>query len=90
MNKKRLICDLLILISVMNGWWPVAVIIGLVGNWYFSYFIEIIIAGIIFDSLFGYDQYLGLAGYYGTIISITAFIIVSGSKKVLGRSNNMS
>jgi len=93
MNKntiKRLICDLLILISVMNGWWPIAIVVGLFGNWFFLYFIEIIIAGVIFDSLFGYNQYLGVVGYYGTIITVVIFIIISGLKKVLGRGNNMS
>lgn len=82
---KRTLVDLLLLVSVLNGWWIVAVVIGLIATWTFNYFIEIIIAGIIFDSIFGYTATLGLWGYIGTITSILIFIVISWSKNVLRR-----
>lgn len=82
---KRIIVDILLLIAIINGWWIVAIILGAVANWFFLYFVELIIAGVIYDSLFGYSPAFGLAGYYATIMSLILFIVICSLKRVLRR-----
>ena len=83
---KRIICDLLIAIAVINGWWFVAISIGILSVWIFPYFIEIVIAGFFYDSLFGYNSStLDIAGYYGTISTLIIIVVSMTLKSVLRR-----
>lgn len=82
---QRTVIDLLIILTILNGWWYIALAVAIFSVWSFDHFIEIIIAGVIFDSLFGYSEYLGIAGYCGTILSITIFMIAELVKKFLRR-----
>ncbi len=81
----RIIFDLLLLVLIISGLWYIALIIGIVSVWRFSYFIELMIFGILFDSLFGYSQELGIYGYGGTVVSIILFILINLFKNVLRR-----
>jgi len=87
MNKTalRILLDLSILLSVVNGWWLVAMIISIIASWRFDNFFEVIIAGVIFDSLFGYNLNHSLFGYAGTFSGILIFVLVMLSKKTLRR-----
>jgi hypothetical protein len=82
---KRIIIDLLLLISILNGWWLAAAIIAIIANWYLPYFIETIIAGIVHDSLFGYSATFGWAGYLGSIVGLIIFAVIEIFKNVLRR-----
>ena len=86
MNKKitvRIVLDIFLAISVLNGWWFLAIPLGLVGVYAYPYFIEIIIAGIAYDSLFGLIPGMGMRAYAGTVITIMSIVIVSLIKKVV-------
>ena len=86
---KRLIIDVLLVIAIFGGWWFVAIPFAIIGMWICPFFLEIIIAGIIYDALFGYSSIFGLAGYIGTIISITIFLVIVLLKKVVRKYDNM-
>ncbi len=79
----RIITDIFIFIAILHGWWFVALPIAFLSVWNFPYFLEFVLAGIIYDSLFGLIPELGILGYVGTIIS-TMILIASGLlKKVI-------
>lgn len=86
MNKQsifRIILDILIVISVINAWWFVALPLAVLGMWKSLYFIEIIIAGIAYDSLFGFVSAMGVWGYVGTMTSIVVFGVIIIFKKIV-------
>lgn len=88
MNKliiMRIVIDFIILISIISGWWHVALLISLVSFMFFPFFLEIIIFGIIFDALFGYNQSLGISKYVGTILSVSIFLIIYWLQNTLRR-----
>ncbi len=87
MNKTsiRITADIILAVSVVNGWWFVIVPIGIIGAWNYLFFIEILLVGIIYDSLFGFVPSMGIWGYVGSIISVVILIGVLCSKKVLRR-----
>ncbi|MEK7646488.1 MAG: hypothetical protein AAB381_02230 [Patescibacteria group bacterium] len=72
----RIIFGLLLGVSVLNGWWLVALPLCALGVWFFPLYIECIIAGIVFDALFGLTPGIGLWAYVGTIGSVVVFGVV--------------
>ena len=87
MNKGkiigRIIFDLVIAISVLSGWWFIALPVAVCGAWLFSYFAEIVIAGVAYDAFFGMVPEMGWKGYIATFISILILAVASGLKKVV-------
>ena len=86
MNKKillRILIDILLMVSVIHGWWFFVVPLGLIGAYLFLYFVEIIIAGVVYDSLFGLIPEMGIKGHAGIITVVIILGIVSGVKKVV-------
>ncbi len=86
MNKKllsRIIVDVLLLTSVIYGWWIVVLVVSLACLLFFMNYIEIVIFGILFDAIFGNNQNLGIYGYLGTIVSFAIFGIFYGLNLVL-------
>ena len=79
----RIILDICIAIAVLNGWWPIAIILVLIGAWSFKLYIEIIIAGVAYDALFGMTHGMGWRGYEGTIFSVVLLIVVKLLKKLV-------
>lgn len=75
----------MIVASVFHAWWFVVLPLALIGAWGFPYFIEMIIAGIIYDSLFGFVPEMGVWGYIGAIVSIVFFVLMISLKKVVRR-----
>lgn len=75
----RIIIGLLIFIFIIHGWWQITFLLGIFGIWRFNYFVEIIFAGIVYDSLFGIN------GYSGVIIACVIFLITNGLKRILRR-----
>ncbi len=86
MSKKtvvRIIIDFVIFLAVIQGWWFVALPIGLAAVLNLPYYAEIVIAGIFYDSLFGLMPGSGIDGYLASIVTLTAYIILTGLKKVV-------
>lgn len=86
MNKKifyRIIVDVLIAICILQGWWFVALPIAIISVWRFPGYIEIIVAGIAYDSLFGYSAEYGIWGYAGTLIATFIFVSLFFIRKLL-------
>lgn len=48
----RIIIDLCLIVAVMQGWWIVVLIIGLIGLVVCNNFIETVLAGLAYDALF--------------------------------------
>jgi hypothetical protein len=78
----RIILGILIALAVLQGWWFLALPLGLIGAWVFPVYAEIIIAGIAYDALFGMNGEAGMWGYAGTIVAVLLFGAVSIFKKV--------
>jgi hypothetical protein len=79
----RIILGIIVCISVIQGWWLIAVPVCMFGSWKYPLYIETIIAGVAFDSLFGYHAHAGVYGYIGTIISALILISILILKKVM-------
>ena len=79
----RIIVDILVFASVVYGWWFVFVPLSVFGLATFPRYFEIIVAGIMYDSLFGFAPGLGVRGYLGTAISIFLFVISSLTKRMI-------
>ena len=85
MNNKatiRIVLDLALVISVLQGWWFVTLPLGLMGAWGFSYFLEFVLAGFAYDLSFGLAG-IGLIGYSGAIVSVILFTIIAAAKRLL-------
>lgn len=80
---KRVIFDVVILMFVIFGWWHIALVLSIVGLFYFERYFEIIAFGIIYDALFRMIPTTGLSGYLGTAITIVVYSIYSLIKGVI-------
>lgn len=81
----RIILDLLIFLAIIHGWWFVASPLALVGAWRYRYFAEMVVTGLVYDSLFGLVPGMGIFGYLGIFVSIFLFLGMILLKKVLRR-----
>lgn len=79
----RIIIDIVIFFSVLNGYWPIALILSLIGLFLFEKYFEIIIFGLMYDSLFGYVSIHTIYGYMATIVCVVCFATASLVKKAL-------
>lgn len=75
--------DVVVLLCVLNAWWYAALVIAVIGAWYFQYYAELIVAGVAYDALFGMIDGYGIYGYAGTLISFLASVAVSLAKKIV-------
>ncbi len=83
MTIFRIIINIIIFIAVINGWWFLALPLGVIATWRFRYYLEIIIAGIYYDALFGSIPALGIWGYAGTITGVSVVLLVFLLKKLV-------
>jgi len=79
----RIIADIIIFYSVIQGWWFVAGVVGIFGIWYFSVYIEALIAGFAYDSIFGVSLEKSILMYAGTISASLVFVVALLLKKIL-------
>ena len=79
----RLALYLFIAFSLLNGWWLIALPLLLFGIWKFSFNIEILITGVIYDALFGMVPGTGWRGYTGTILAVIILIVLNIFKKLV-------
>ncbi len=83
MKKIRLLFGLLILLGLLQGWWFLILPVGLIGAWAWPLYVEIVLAGFVYDSLYGYATSIGLWRYLGTLISLVIVIVMAGLKMVV-------
>ncbi len=79
----RILVDIVLVIALLNGWWPVAVVCALIGSWLFRHFFEIILAGLAYDAIFGMVPGLGWKEYAGTITAVILFLAIRFLKKLV-------
>ena len=79
----RILLDAFIAIAVFHAWWFIALPLALFCIWQYPFFLEIIIAGFIYDALFGSGSASDPWSYLGTIVSIICMAAVAGMKKVV-------
>ncbi len=74
-NMKRIIAGIALLISIFFGYWWITWILAIIFLFLFPVYYEIIICGIIYDSLYGIStiRFMGIE-YVFTIFSIILFL----------------
>ena len=80
---KRAALGIILFICIINAWWFIAVPVGIIGCVYFDFYVESVIAGVMYDSLFGMISSMGIRAYIGTMISLFILMIISVSKKFI-------
>ncbi len=79
----RIILDVLILFTVISGWWFIAVPLVIFGVWFRTLFIEALIAGLAYDALFGMSSEQGMSGWAGTITAIVLYTCILLAKRFI-------
>lgn len=79
----RIIIDIVLFFLIINGIWFIALPLSVISAFIFENYFEIILFGIMYDSLFGYVSIHSIYGYLATIFSVFAYIIISVIKKTL-------
>ena len=72
----RVCVDILIAVCILQSWWLMALAIAIIATWIFPYFVEIIIAGFVFDALFGMVPSMKGWGYLSTIEAVVIFAAI--------------
>ncbi len=73
--------DVLMLGSVLFGWWYVALPIGIIALFRFEYYAELLVAGFAYDALFGMGAGLAIwTAYAGTITALAFLGLAAGLK----------
>ena len=88
MNKKivfRILFDITIVVCLVQGWWFIILPLAVIGLMWFPYYFEAVLAGIIFDSLFGSMPNMGMYSYVGTLTMAILATLISVAKKMLRR-----
>ena len=81
----RIATDIILAVALIQGWWLVAVLAALFGSWYFHLYIEVILAGLVYDSLFGMVPGMGVKGYIATIAAVAIFLAAHILRRVVRR-----
>lgn len=84
--SARIIGDIVLFILTIFGFWYIVI----VGTIYLSFvqkrYIEIVLFGIVYDSLFRMIPGEGYHGYWGTILSTTIFLLIVFIKKLIRKN----
>lgn len=79
----RIFIDILIIVFIIFGWWPVSLLLSIWSAWKFDYFFEIILAGLAYDALFEVMPGIEFKSLLGVIIATILLFAVNTLKKVL-------
>ena len=80
----RTILDIILFISIIQGWWYIVLPVSMLGLWLFElYGIEAVLAGIMFDALFGMNSVMGIWGYSGIITAMLLLSVKAIIKKLV-------
>lgn len=86
MNKLiayRIIADVLLLVSILHGWWVLALLVAVLSFWFFSYYFEFLLGALLFDSLFGMVGDYGIKGYIASLLSLLLVIVLTIFKNIV-------
>lgn len=79
----RVLFDLVLAVSVLEGWWFVAIPVALSGSWVLPWYLEPLIAGAAYDAFFGLIPGGGWGSYIGTASGLAIVAIVWIVSKVV-------
>ncbi len=79
----RVIIDIAIFLCLVQAWWYFALLFALIGIWNFGFYIEMIIAGLIYDALYGSTNWRDVSGSIGLIVGGILFIVLTVVKKMV-------
>lgn len=85
MKRYRLILGIGLILALIQGWWFVLIPLGLIGAWAWPFYVEIIVAGIVYDALYVSAAGAGARGFLGTIVSLAIIVLMAGLKMVVRR-----
>ncbi|MEI6304868.1 MAG: hypothetical protein WCP09_02500 [Candidatus Taylorbacteria bacterium] len=80
---RRIIFDVAILACLVQGWWYAALIVAVIAAWNHKMYVELIIAGLIYDSLYGPVSMNNMTTHIGLTICVVLFILIGIMKKVI-------
>ena len=80
----RFVIDCGLGIALIQGWWFVCIPLSVCGLWMYPFFVEGVIAGFVYDALYGLIPGMGVRAYGGTIITV-GMTLVSGIFKTIVR-----
>ncbi len=86
MNKNiyfRIIFDAVIAVLAIQALWFIALPIALVCAWTFPYYLEFVVAGIIYDSLFGPISYFSFFGHIGAIATTVILVVTTFFRRIV-------
>ena len=66
----RILLDAAIVVCILLGWWYIALPLAILCAWVLPCYLELVLGGIFFDSLYGIGRGLGLMGFLGVIASL--------------------
>ena len=72
----RIAMDAAMLVCVFFGWWYIALPIGVIALFRFPLYVELVVAGFAYDSLFG----MGAASFAGTIVALSFLALAAALK----------
>ena len=82
-HTRRIILDILIALSIIQGWWFIALPLCVLGIWRHGYFLEILLAGFAYDALFAAGTEVWMMRYMGISVATVVFVIFLFLKKML-------
>ena len=88
-TSLRITLDVILLLLVIMGWWFAAIPIALIGAWVFPRYAEIVIAGFLYDILFGFGAVpdRGILGY-AFVIGGAILLAVVAYLKIVVKNNS--
>ncbi|MEI8328078.1 MAG: hypothetical protein WCG02_02990 [Candidatus Taylorbacteria bacterium] len=79
----RILIDIAIFICLVHAWWYFALLLAIIGLWNFGLYIEIILAGLIYDALYGTMKVTDIMGSIGLVVGVIFFVILTFIKKLV-------
>ncbi len=83
----RIALDAIVFIAVLLGWWYVAIPIGIIGAWVFPRYAELVIAGFLYDILFGMNGGPAAVWNYAYLIASAIILAVIAYLKIVVKNN---
>ena len=79
----RIIIDIAIFLCLVQAWWYFALLLAIIGIWNFGFYVEIILAGLVYDALYGSMAVKGFAGSVGLIVGAILFVVLTVIKRMV-------
>ena len=79
----RILLDATVVACIFLGWWYIALPVAVLCAWMLPCYLELVGEGFLYDSLYGMDRGLGLAGYIGIAAALILGAVVILLKMVV-------